>query len=44
VREIERTFAAACDRKEFRLIHYSLQGNHANLIVEAEHERALGAG
>jgi REP element-mobilizing transposase RayT len=44
VREIERTFAAACDRQEFRLVHYSLQANHAHLVVEAEHERALGRG
>jgi len=44
VREIERTFAAARDRKGFRLVHYSLQGNHAHLIVEADDERALGRG
>src|SRR5258706_11199282 len=44
VREIERTFASACDRKGFRLVHYSLQGNHAHLIVEAGDERALGRG
>lgn len=44
VREIERTFAATCDRKGFRLVHYSLQGNHAHLIVEADDESALGRG
>ena len=38
VREIERTFAAGCARPDFRLVHYSLQGNHAHLIVEA-HDR-----
>lgn len=44
VREIERTFAAANDRTGFRLIHYSLQGNHAHLIVEADGADALGRG
>jgi hypothetical protein len=44
VREIERTFAVACEREDFRLVHYSLQGNHAHLIVEADNERALGRG
>jgi hypothetical protein len=27
-----------------RLVHYSLQGNHAHLIVEADNDRALGRG
>jgi len=44
VREIERSFSIACDRDDFRLTHYSLQGNHAHLIVEADDERALGRG
>jgi REP element-mobilizing transposase RayT len=44
VREIERTFATGCDRGEFRLVHYSLQGNHAHLIVEAHDRDALGRG
>jgi REP element-mobilizing transposase RayT len=44
VREVERSFARACERDEFRLVHYSLQGNHAHLIVEADDERALGRG
>jgi REP element-mobilizing transposase RayT len=44
VREIERSFAIACERQDFRLVHYSLQGNHAHLIVEADDERALGRG
>lgn len=44
VREIERTFAAGCTRKGFRLVHYSLQGNHAHLIVEARDRDALGRG
>jgi REP element-mobilizing transposase RayT len=44
VREIERTFAKGCDRSDFRLVHYSLQGNHAHLIVEAHDRDALGRG
>jgi len=44
VREIERTFEAGCERPGFRLVHYSLQGNHAHLIVEAQDRDALGRG
>jgi REP-associated tyrosine transposase len=44
VRELERSFAVACERGVFRLAHYSLQGNHAHLIVEAAGRDALGRG
>jgi REP-associated tyrosine transposase len=44
VRAIERTFAAGCERADFRLVHYSLQGNHAHLVVEARDRAALGRG
>src|SRR5437899_5662599 len=44
VRELERSFAAGCARPEFRLAHYSLQSNHAHLIVEATDREALGRG
>lgn len=44
VREIERTFAHGCIRQGFRLVHYSLQGNHAHLIVEARDREALSRG
>ncbi len=44
VRRLERTFAAGCERPDFRLVHYSLQGNHAHLIVEARDRDALGRG
>jgi REP element-mobilizing transposase RayT len=44
VRELECSFAASCERNEFRLVHYSIQANHAHLIVEAEDKRALGRG
>lgn len=44
VREIEKTFAAGCSRQDFRLVHFSLQGNHAHLVVEARNEEALSRG
>ncbi len=44
VHEIERSFAAGCERPGFRLVQYSLQGNHAHLIVEARDRVALGRG
>ena len=44
VRAVERTFAAGAERSSFRLVHYSLQGNHAHLIVEARDQKALGRG
>jgi hypothetical protein len=44
VREVERTFAVGCARPGFRLVHYSLQGNHAHLVVEAHDRGALGRG
>jgi REP element-mobilizing transposase RayT len=44
VHEIERTFARGCARDGFRLVHYSLQANHAHLIVEAADRHALGRG
>lgn len=44
VHEIERSFASGCERCDFRLVHYSLQGNHAHLIVEAKDRVALGCG
>ena len=42
--EVERSFAYGCERADFRLVHYSLQGNHAHLIVEALDRHALGRG
>jgi hypothetical protein len=44
VHEIERTFAKGCTRPGFRLVHYSLQGNHAHLVVEARNRETLGRG
>ncbi len=36
--------AAGCARTAFRLVHYSLQDNHAHLLVEARDRDALGRG
>jgi hypothetical protein len=44
VREMELSFARACERGDFRLVHYSLQGNHAHLVVEADGPNALARG
>jgi REP-associated tyrosine transposase len=44
VRALERSFAAACDRGDFRLVHYSLQTTHAHLLVEATDPGALARG
>lgn len=44
VRAVERTFAAGAERSSFRLVQYSLQGNHAHLIVEARDHDALARG
>jgi REP element-mobilizing transposase RayT len=44
IRALERTFRTGCDRSEFRLVHYSVQGNHAHFIVEARDQHALGRG
>jgi len=44
VHEIRKRFAAGCERPGFRLVQYSLQGNHARMIVEASDLDALGRG
>jgi hypothetical protein len=44
VRALERRFAAACDRGDFRLVHYTLQTTHAHLLVEAIDATALARG
>ena len=35
VREFRRSLAEASERRDFRVAHYSLLGDHAHLIVEA---------
>jgi REP element-mobilizing transposase RayT len=44
VREWRRSLAEASERGEFRVTHYSLQGDHAHLIVEAHGKDALARG
>jgi REP element-mobilizing transposase RayT len=44
LRELRRSFSRACERGSFRLVHYSVQRNHAHLIVEAAGKRALADG
>jgi hypothetical protein len=44
VREWRRSLAEANERGDFRVAHYSLQGDHAHLIVEAHGKEALGRG
>jgi REP element-mobilizing transposase RayT len=44
VRETRRSFAAACERGSFRLVHFSIQRDHLHLLVEADDQHALGRG
>jgi REP element-mobilizing transposase RayT len=44
VREWKRSLAEASKRGGFRVAHYSLQGDHAHLIVEAHGKEALANG
>jgi REP element-mobilizing transposase RayT len=41
---ISECFFRGRDRFGFRLVHFSVQGNHLHLIVEARDERALARG
>jgi REP element-mobilizing transposase RayT len=43
-RALARAFWGGCNRFGFRLIHYSVQGNHMHLLVEAQDERSLARG
>ena len=44
VLEWRRSLAEASERGDFRVPHYSLQGDHAHLIVEAHGKDALARG
>jgi REP element-mobilizing transposase RayT len=37
-------FWGGADRFGFRLVHFSVQGNHVHLLVEAKDEKALAKG
>jgi len=41
---IARSFARGCDRRGFRLAHFSVQSNHMHLIAEAPNEVLLARG
>ena len=41
---LSAAFWAGGDRFGFRLVHYSVQGNHIHLLVEARSKRALARG
>jgi putative transposase len=41
---LRRAFWGGANRFGFRLVHYSVQGNHLHLLVEARDERALSRG
>src|SRR5262247_736690 len=44
LREWRRSLAEASERGSFRVTHYSLQSDHAHLIVEAHGKHALACG
>jgi REP element-mobilizing transposase RayT len=44
VAELERRWRVACERGRFRLVHYSVQADHAHLIVEAASAYDLSCG
>ena len=41
---LRRAFWGGANRFGFRLVHYSVQGNHLHLLVEAQDEKALASG
>jgi putative transposase len=41
-RALKYAFARGCERFGFRLVHFSVQGNHVHMIVEAPDAVALG--
>ena len=44
VNELRRRLRPACERRRFRLVHYSVQIDHVHLIVEAASSRDLACG
>ena len=44
VRELERSFAAVCERGRFRLVSYSIQHDHVHALVEATSQHDLACG
>lgn len=44
VAELERSWREGCERRRFRLVHYSVQNDHVHMIVEAGSTRDLACG
>ena len=42
--EIEHGLRAACERRSFRVVQYSVQRDHVHFLVEAENPRSLACG
>jgi REP element-mobilizing transposase RayT len=42
--ELRPSLRRACERGEFRVLHYSVQANHLHLLVESAGKEALGRG
>ncbi len=43
-RALYHAFVGGKERFGFRLVHYSVQGNHVHIVAEAPHRRALSRG
>src|SRR4051812_26557076 len=43
-KRIEEAFWAACDRFGMRITHFTVQGNHIHLVVEADDQKCLSRG
>ena len=44
LRELRPSLREACERRGFRVVHYSVQRNHLHLLVESAGKDALGRG
>jgi REP element-mobilizing transposase RayT len=44
LRELRPSLRRACERRGFRVVHYSVQRNHLHLLVESAGKEALGRG
>jgi REP element-mobilizing transposase RayT len=44
LRELRPSLRVACERGDFRVVHYSVQANHLHLLIEAAGKQALGRG
>lgn len=41
---LERSWREVCERRRFRLVHYSIQGDHVHMVVEAASAMDLACG